>query len=473
MNVALVMAPFELAKSFGLSRKMSRGTIQPLGIGYLAAELEARGHRVHFLDAPIMGWDVEETVGHTAAASPGLIGVSCYTFGRFLAFELAARLRQACPGVPIVMGGPHATTYGLKLFDECGDFDYAFIGEAEYGLADLAETLEQQAEIGPIAGLMYRDDTGETVMAGPPRVEKDIDVFRHPVRHIYEPGVYNPLPIMVSCPQMPAETMITSRGCPWARCAFCYEGSKYAAPYRRRSPANVLEELRPLAERGARYINFQDDNFCFNEKWIEEFCQGLVASGWNLTWSAFGRVDTVSPAMLENMAAAGCVNLFYGFESGNQESLDLINKGTTLEQIRQAVRWTHAAGIEIRGSIMLGLPGETPEMGERTIRFACELNTAYMLFQPYHCLPGTPLECSAHELGHFVEHDNVSAQLPSYVPEGYESPEQLAALVKSAYRRYYLRPSYIGRALWRARKPRTFIDYVQKFMMALETMGLR
>ncbi len=173
------------------------------------------------------------------------------------------------------------------------------------------------------------------------------------------------------------------------------------------------------------------------------------------------------------MGKSGCINLFYGFESGNQDTLDLINKGVKLDQIRQAVRWTHEAGIEIRGSIMLGLPGESPEMGEKTIRFACELNTAYMLFQPYHCLPGTPLECFAKEAGSFVEHDNVSAQLPSYVPRDYDSPEQLAAQVKSAYRRYYLRPSYIARSLWRARKPRAFVDYMQKFMMALETMGLR
>ena len=474
MKVILVMAPFDLAKSFGLSGKMRRGTQAPLGVGYLAAVLEQHGHAVTFLDAPIMGWSIDETVARIEAEGPDVVGVSCYSLGRFLAFDLVKAVKARLPDIPVVMGGPHVTSYAEKLFEECPDVDAAIIGEAEFSLAEVVDRLRDNAPFDDVPGVIFRNDRGELVMSGPPKPVQDLDALPYPSRHIYTEGVYNPLPIMVSCPQMPSETIIASRGCPWAKCRFCYEGGKYAAPYRRRSPANVIGEIRELvAEKGTRFVIFQDDNFCTEPDWIDAFCDLVDEHCRGLVWAVFGRVDAVTPEMLNRMGASGCYNIFYGFESGNQETLDLVNKGITLDQIRTCVDWTRAAGIEIRGSFMLGFPQETPEMTENSIRFACELNTEYMLFQPYHCLPGTPLEDLAAQEGRFVEHDNVSAQLPSYVPNTYENAEQLAAMVKLAYRRYYLRPGYILHALWRARRPTVFRDYVGKFFMALETMGLR
>ena len=152
------------------------------------------------------------------------------------------------------------------------------------------------------------------------------------------------------------------------------------------------------------------------------------------------------------MAASGCYNIYYGFESGNQELLDLVDKGITLEDSRKAVQWAKEAGMEIRGSFILGLPTETPEMAEKTIQFACELNADWVLFFPYHVQRGTALEELAMKEGVLVEHD-IDMHLPSYVPNGYSDSVELAAMIKRAFRTYYLRPRYMARALWRARNP--------------------
>jgi len=146
------------------------------------------------------------------------------------------------------------------------------------------------------------------------------------------------------------------------------------------------------------------------------------------------------------MAASGCYSIQFGFESGVPELLTLINKGTTLDQYRDAVRWSREAGLEVRGSFMLGFPTETPEMSEETIRFACELNADYTLFFAYHVLPGTPLEAFARERGQIGETGNFNIHQPSYVPDTYPDADALARMVRRAYARYYLRPAYVARA---------------------------
>ncbi|HEO72536.1 MAG TPA: radical SAM protein, partial [Candidatus Hydrogenedentes bacterium] len=137
----------------------------------------------------------------------------------------------------------------------------------------------------------------------------------------------------------------------------------------------------------------------------------------------------------------------YGIESGSPEILELINKGHTLDQCRNAVRWAKEAGMETRAFFVLGFPTETPEQSEQTIRFACELNIDYVVFFSYYVAPGTALADLALREGRCV--DFVAQNLPSYVPNTYGDPEKLRAMVQSAYRRYYLRPAYIRRALWR------------------------
>ena len=110
-----------------------------------------------------------------------------------------------------------------------------------------------------------------------------------------------------------------------------------------------------------------------------------------LVWSCYGRVDTTTKDMLREVANAGCWSIFYGLESGNQDLLDGINKGITLEQIRETIKWTHKFGIETRGSFMLALPGETPEKAEKTINFAIELDLDYAQFTPAYPEYGTKL----------------------------------------------------------------------------------
>lgn len=463
MNVVLVLPPYDYCRSVGSRRKRVQiGLLPPLGAGYLASSLRAAGHTAVLVDAVAEQLDVPQTADAVFAAAPDLIGISSFTTMRPNdAYALARELKRRRPEIPIVMGGPHVTSFARTILDECAEVDYLVPGDGEMVLAELAGRLRDKQPLDGMRGILYRGGDGTLVAAPPAEVITDIDRFPHPERGIYKAGLYEPLPSLSN--RRPVTSIITARGCPWARCRFCYQGGEYAAPYRRRSPENVVDEIRDLVRRdGVRNLVFWDDNFCCMPEWVETFCGLLERERFDLVWSVLSRVDTITPEMLARMARAGCYSIQFGIESGSQPILNLIRKGHTLEQCRRAVRWAKQAGMDTRAFFILGFPSETREMAEQTLRFAQELNLDYVVFFPYHIQPGTDLAAFAVEHGTLGEFTGM--QPPSYTPDTYASPEELAHLLRNAYRRYYLRPRYIARALARTvRRPSLIVNHVQGF----------
>ena len=257
--------------------------------------------------------------------------------------------------------------------------------------------------------------------------------------------------------------MITSRGCSYGQCKFCYQGGQYGSVYRRRSPEHVVDEVARLCrDYGIKEVIFSDDNFGINSKWIGTFCDLLDEEKLDITWTMQSRVNTVTKEMLHRMAASGCYNVYFGFESGSQYMLDLVKKGITLDQSRQAVKWANSAGMEIRGSFIMGMPTETREMAKATIKFACELNADWVMFYPYHVQAGTALAELAARNG-VISEELENIHLPSYISSTYGTVEELSKTLRSAYIAYYLRPRYFARALWRARDPRVLRNNFEAF----------
>ncbi len=460
MHVVFVIPPFNYARSVGNARRRARnGILPPLGVGFLASALAARGHTSALVDAMAEQFDAAETVEAVLAAKPDLVGLSIMTtFARKAACSVVDGLREKRPDLPLVLGGPHILAAGSGALKDVAA-DYAIPGEGEIPLSDLADCIASGGSVSGIAGLYYRDSSGAVVETAARPHERDLDVFAAPDRRLYKPGLYQPLPSLNLGRHV--TTVITSRGCPWARCAFCHQGSGCSVPFRRRSPEHVADEVEALVrDWGVRSVIFWDDNFCVMPRWVDRFCGILEARNLHISWSVLARADTVTSDMLRRMAKAGCYSIQFGFESGSQEILDMIRKGTTLEQYRRAVCWSRAAGLEVRGSFMLGFPGETPEMSLRTIEFACELNADYTLFFAYHVLPGTALEERALREGE-ISGPELSIHMPTYVPYTYPDIGALADMVRLAYRRYYLRPAYAVQALRRlARKPSLARNYL-------------
>ena len=207
---------------------------------------------------------------------------------------------------------------------------------------------------------------------------------------------------------------------------------------------------------GVKEIDFWDDLWGVNEQWVLRFCDLLIKENLDITWACETRVDRVNENVLKKMKEAGCWNIFYGFESGSQRLLDNVRKGVKLRQIKKAMLITRKAGIEVRGNFMLALPGETPELAQKTIDFAKELNPDYVRFNTLTVLPGTELFEHYKEYGkRESEYKKLHGYEPGFVPFGYRNKKEVEYIRKKAFKEFYIRPSYFMRRLM---KIRTFED---------------
>jgi radical SAM superfamily enzyme YgiQ (UPF0313 family) len=214
---------------------------------------------------------------------------------------------------------------------------------------------------------------------------------------------------------------------------------------RARTPLKAIEEIQFVIDKyGAKEISFWDDMLTTNKGWMSEFCDLIIAKKLDITWTCYARADSVTKELLKKMAGAGCWNLFFGFESGNKHLLEIIGKKITLQQMRDVVSWCKRVGIEVRGSFMLALPGETPELAQKTIDFAKELNPEYAQFcitTPY---PGTKLFDEAQRWGKLdKDYSKYNIWEPVFVPFGYKNREEIMRIEKRAVRQFYCRPQAI------------------------------
>jgi radical SAM superfamily enzyme YgiQ (UPF0313 family) len=355
--------------------------VASIGPGFIGAYLRAHGHRVDFYRA---GLDTatDEVVGAVAALEPELIGVSLTTRQWLRGRELVAAIRRELDA-PVIAGGLHPTFSPEAVLASPG-FDYVCLGEGETAMLDLVGALERGEPAAAIDNIWRRggDRPGLRQPFSPidelPFVARDLLDEQRGVVH-----------------------MTTQRGCPFP-CTYCaarmynqlYSGS---AEYgRRRSHQNVLDELAALRDDGRlSYVIFLDDTFTINHPWVREFCRRYAAEI-GVPFSLHARVETVKPALLDQLAAAGCAQITYGVESGSERiRREVMRRPVTNQRFRDVFGWTRDAGIAVTANYMLGVPGETRDDLQATVDLAAELDVldfGYFVFYPY---PGTQLfhEC--------------------------------------------------------------------------------
>jgi len=244
--------------------------------------------------------------------------------------------------------------------------------------------------------------------------------------------------------------------------------------YRRRNVENVMNELELLyKDFSIKKILFFDDNFAQNEDWVIEFCNALIQSKMEIEWICNARVDTITGKMLKEMAESGCSMILYGIESGNQELLDYINKGISIEQVKDAVRLTREFGIKTCGYFMLALPGESPEMGKKTVQLAIDLDLDLAQFTPTRMLPGTRLYEICKKEGTIsddpYEFYDTSVSGPmlvpkiKFVPGGYQDKKAVAEIIKFAYRKFFFRFGYLWKIIKNGKFLKRSIEYLGVF----------
>ena len=444
-KVLLIFPPYSLKEEFGNLSEVGNMQ-QPLGVGYLGVVLEEAGFEVKIIDAPPLGWGIKQIVAETKKFQPDFIGLSVSTVDFNKAVKLAWALKKSW-SVPIIIGGPHVTALPEEVM-KFSCFDIGVIGEGEVTIVELTKALVNKRNLMVARGIVFRQGR-KIIKTNPQPYIENLDSLPFPARHLMPVlSSYHPTPATYK--KFPVGKVITSRGCPY-QCTFCFRGV-FGNKLRFRSPESVVAEMEVLISQfGAKEIRLWDDTFNANPERVKAICQLMIKRGLKFPWTCLGRVDRVDCQMLKLMKKAGCWQISYGVESGNEEILVSIKKGITKKMVREAIGATYKAGIQSLGFFILGLPGDTEETMKETIEFAKSLPldaANFTIATPY---PGTELWDLAKKRGFLknISYEKLVVNLPKkpyYTPEGI-SVRKLKEYERRAYREFYRHPQFLLRHL--------------------------
>jgi hopanoid biosynthesis associated radical SAM protein HpnJ len=411
----------------------------PVWLAYPAGMLEG----ARLLDAPPHHISAEQTI--EIAKDYEFLVLFTSTPGFPGDIGLSKAIKAANPKIKIAFVGPHVSVLPEKSLRDCPSIDFVARKEFDYAVVDFAKG----KPLAEIAGISFLKDGKVVHNPDAPQIQ-DLDALPH-VTDVYKRDLdvarYN-VPFLLH----PYVSLYTTRGCP-AQCTFClWPQTLSGHPWRKRSTDDVAAEMAKVKEYWpeVKEFFFDDDTFNIQAARTIELCAKLKPLG--LTWSCTSRVTT-SYETLKAMKEAGCRLLIVGYESGDQQILKNIKKGATLEHARQFTKNCHKLGLVIHGDFIMGLPGETHETINNTIKFAKELDVETIQVSVAHAYPGTELYDYAVKNGFMVGDnkmvDEGGHQLAHIQYPGLPADDILSA-VHRFYDEYYFRPKAAFRILRKA-----------------------
>jgi anaerobic magnesium-protoporphyrin IX monomethyl ester cyclase len=465
MKVLLINPDLSLSERYGLLAKLGP-TTEPLGLAYLAAAIRKAKHNVKIIDAAPLHYKPSDLMQDISKNDYDVIGITFMTPMYSCAMGIVRMIRDADKAVKIIVGGPHVTIMPEETLMDNRAIDFAVLGEGEYTIVELLDALgQEQKDVTKITGIAWVDKKTDKLIKTPQREpEKNIDNIPIPARDLLPMKLYKPTPTYYQ--KLPAFILLTTRGCPF-QCSYC--SKIFGNKIRYHSVERVIEEMEILInEYGAQEIIFRDDTFTVNREYTIKLCKEIIKRNINkkVKWMCMTRVNLVDKELLTIMKKAGCWSMHFGVESGSQHLLNLIRKGVTIEQIKNAFVLTRETGIKTKAFFMLGLPNEKREDSLRTISFAKELDPDGVQFTMTVPYPGTELFEIAKASGHMKSFRWEDYQTWSgwtnkdlvYIPEG-RTQQELRELQKRAMRIFYLRPKIILRSILEVKSLDIFKSY--------------
>ncbi|PUE29964.1 hypothetical protein B9Z39_00020 [Limnohabitans sp. JirII-29] len=233
--------------------------------------------------------------------------------------------------------------------------DVIVTGDGELPLKAL---LEQQGNPRGVPGAFYWQ--GEQVVREAPVFQKNIDAFGAPdFRAVDFSRYYSPRPVAA---------LLLSRGCYWRKCTFCVHYFSAGDSYRLHGLEQVVAMLKTMVAQGVRHFSFVDEMIAPGH--FVRLAQAIRAADLDIAYYALSKPNkTFTPEILKEMAASGCKYILWGLESANQRILDLMGKGTQVEEVEQVLRDARAAGIHNHVYVICGFPTETPQEFADTLQF--------------------------------------------------------------------------------------------------------
>lgn len=370
----------------------------PLGLGYIAAVLEAMGKEVKIVDCLLEGWKTrvplsqeiiriglleEEIAAIIREFQPDMVSVnSQFTRQYKNAHEIYQIAKSINPDIITIAGGAHPTVLPEFAMKD-PNLDFVVLGEGEETIRELVEAIENNpARISSIDGIGYRQD-GAVYVNPKTRFIEDLDVLPSPAWHLMNVDHYFGLDMSHgkrSCQRF--FSIITSRGCP-ARCVFCTAFNVWGRRYRARSAEKVVDEIKILVNQyHIEELLIEDDNFTFDVKRAEEICNLIIEEKIRVKFDTPNGIAAykLTPQLIYKMKQAGFERINIAIESGNQEALlKVIKKPLILEKVRTIVDYCHTIDLDVGTFFIIGIPGTTLSQMWDNYRFSRKLK----LYSPF------------------------------------------------------------------------------------------
>ena len=372
--------------------------------------------------------------------------------------QAIADIRKICGQIPVILLGPGSTYYIKKcLIDEQ---IYIVRGEPEETLKELLTALSNKEPLDGIKGLSYIRE-GKVVNNPYRPLIKDLDSLPFAARDLVaDHSFHNP-----KLKTGPYTTLFTSRNCPF-HCIYCVPSSlsfareiEYGRENEGRKPTigfrsleSVEKEVAQLASEGYKAIGFMDDNFIWNEERTRGLCNILKKYGF--VWGCEARVDAITDEIAKMLGESGCKYVDLGVESFDRGILEYIHKGITPEDIYRAIGLLKKYNVPVKLNILIGSsPLETRQTVKQTLREATKLDVDQVMFNIVSPFPGTKYYNICKENGWIKggEYRPSDVQRESILNLPNISAKEMERMLFQNNIRFFLRPAFIKKQLWRFR----------------------
>jgi radical SAM superfamily enzyme YgiQ (UPF0313 family) len=442
--------------------------IYPMVPAYAASNLQAHGYEVVWMDGIAARQSYEEFLAQLEKERPDVLLVESKAPVIKRHWEVIAELKEKFPELILVWVGDHVTWAPLETLDN-SPVDFVIAGgDYDFVIVNLLEHIRRGAPLE--GGVWFREGDGHIKnqeqfavhtsakgkryrSTGPISLQHNLDelpfVDRDLTRwelYAYNNGNYK---------YLPGTYMYSGRDCWWNRCTFCVWDHTLnpVGTYRSFSPQRLLDEVGHVLDHYPVREIFDDAGTLRVGPWLQEFCQGMIERGYHkrVVYGCNMRLNAIrDQATYDLMKKANFRFILYGMESGNQETLDRLDKGLKVEQIEEGVRLAKKAGLEPHLTVMMGYPWETYEDARRTVKLAADLfRKGYVdtlqgtVVIPY---PGTPLWKECQQNGWLLSEDYGRYDMREPVMKTPISREQIMELTQELYRAF-LSPQYFWRKI--------------------------
>lgn len=430
-------------------------------LGYCAAVLLEKGYEVFLRDYQTEGASFKDVVQDVKKFQPDMIALSTTNSSVLDDLAFLRRIYRLHPCICVLKG---AVFYDLEP-ERLDDLDLAAVScliscEMEFVIGALANYyLRGEGDIGAVNGIFYKEN--DTFIKNPFVCGlNDLDALPFPARQLMKNELY-----VRPDTGEPMATIQTGLGCP-SRCIYCLTPLISGKTVRKRDVESIYREIEECYKKfGIKNFFFKADTFTIDETYAAAVCDRIIASPLcgKIAFTVNSRVKPLSLSLLKKLKQAGCFMIAVGFESGSDDTLKKIKKGTTVADNLRAARLIHKAGIPLFGFFMIGFPWEDKRKILQTERFIRKINPDFIelhIAMPYY---KTGLYELCKEYGVLADsgfgHDYYA---PNTTGTKYLSAAQVEQLKRRILLGFYLRPEYVFKKMGAAvKQPKVIGSYMR------------